>query len=278
MNSRTIFNGLKLCHSHKRSYSILRKHITEFGIETSNYTVIDPVLGTNFEKTDFAKDIPKQISRPKYVLGMDEPLPYLPIVYDKDQIHRIRVAASIAAHCVRLAPDILQPGSTTLQLNDALHQEILSKGAYPSILGFRKFPKSISTSVNNVACHGIPDDRPLEVGDLVSVDVNVFKDGFHGVCGTTVIVGQLDADPLTRYLRSVAEELLFKGISACKGGGFMLDIGAEISKFCRKRHVKVIPTLTGHGVGEYLHTAPDVYHVTNDYFGQLRPGTYIIMN
>ena len=79
------------------------------------------------------------------------------------------------------------------------------------MLGFKKFPKSISTSVNNVACHGVPDERPLENGDIVSVDVNVYKNGFHGVCGSTYVIGDAKNNPMVRYLRSVAEECLFKG-------------------------------------------------------------------
>ena len=158
---------------------------------------------------------------------------------------------------------MLRPGITTSHLNDVIHEEIISNGAYPSVLGFKNFPKSISCSVNNVACHGVPDDRPLEEGDIVSFDVTVFKDGFHGVCGSTVVVGdQKNDDPIGRFLRSVAEESVFRGIAACQPGKLVLDIGADISKFCRKRHVKAIPNLTGHGIGTYFHCAPDVYHVS----------------
>ena len=85
------------------------------------------------------------------------------------------------------------------------------RNAYPSVLGFNNFPKSISTSVNNVACHGLPDDRPLENGDIISIDVTVYKNGFHGVCGSTYVIGNVKNNPIVRYLRSVAEECLYKG-------------------------------------------------------------------
>ena len=273
MNSKPFVRGLNLCQGHRRFLSILRgKHITDYITDIPNYPVIEPLLVPS-EKPFI--DIPKIISRPinpieDYYTDFKSP-----IIYNQDQIEGIRLAASIAAHCIRLAPEILQPGSTTLELNDTIHQEILFKGGYPSILGFKNFPKSISTSVNNVACHGIPDNRPLENGDIVSVDVNVFKDGFHGVCGTSIIVGHSKKDPLVRYLNTVSEELLYRGISACKGNGLLLDIGAEISKFARKRHIKVIPILTGHGIGEYLHCAPDVYHATNNYYGKMEPGMHL---
>ena len=269
MNSTLILNGLKLCHAHKRLFSVFQKHISEFGIEPPPFTVINPVL-LDIEESKI--NIPDDISIPKFIQENEDQYFHKPNIYDKDEIEGTRLAASIANRCVRLAPEILQPGSTTLKLNDVLHQEILSKGAYPSILGFQNFPKSISTNVNNIACHGIPDDRPLEDGDIVSVDVNVFKDGFHGICGSSIIVGQCQNDPLVRYIKTVSEELLFRGISACKGGGLFLDIGAEISKFSRKRHVKVLPELSGHGIGKYLHETPEIFHVINDYPGLLKPG------
>ena len=140
------------------------------------------------------------------------------------------------------------------------------------MLGFNNFPKSISTSVNNVACHGLPDERPLENGDIISIDVTVYKNGFHGVCGSTFVVGNVKNNPIVRYLRSVAEECLYKGISACRPGSMFIDIGADIGKFARKRHIKVIPTLTGHGIGKYFHCQPDIFHVMNNYPGVMKPG------
>merc|ERR1719468_66159 len=157
-------------------------------------------------------------------------------------------------------------------LNDLLHQEIVSRNAYPSVLGFKQFPKAISTSVNNVACHGVPDNRPLEHGDIVSVDVTVYKDGFHGVCGRTFVIGKVTNNPIVRYLKSAAEECMFRGIAACLPGSRLIDIGAEIGKFSKKRNIKVIPTLNGHGIGKYFHCYPDVYHVLNNYPGKLKPG------
>lgn len=263
-----------------RSLSMFRKHIKDFNIDTQNYAIIDPVLATKISPDNLSR-ITKQNIHPDYILKslqedheedkLDE---NNMIIHDNDEIESIRESCSIASHCLRLAPDLLKPGSTTLQLNEALHQEIISRNAYPSVLGYKNFPKSISTSVNNVACHGIPDDRPLESGDIISVDVNVYKDGFHGVSGSTFIVGDSRHNPLVRYLRSVAQECLFRGISVCRPGTLIMDIGAEIDKFARRRHINIIPSLIGNGIGRYFHSHPEIYHVLNNYPGQMKPGKH----
>ena len=269
MTSELAYKLSKQLYIQHRSLSLFRRHIKAFGYKTPPFSIIKPVLANSFEKVaqGSSQDLPD------YVNGPDEDPPEDFIIYDSDQIEKIRKASKLAAHCARIAPEVLRPGITTSHLNDVIHDEILSNGAYPSVLGFKKFPKSISCSVNNVACHGVPDDRPLEEGDIVSFDVTVFKDGFHGVCGSTFVIGDnKNDDPIGRFLRSVAEESVFRGIAACQPGKLVLDIGADISKFCRKRHVKAIPSLTGHGIGHYFHCAPDVYHVMNNFPGVLKPG------
>ena len=275
MNSKQILKVSKKFYKQYRSLSLFRRHIKEFGFKTPPYNIINPVLTTSFEQQTFGH---KSKTVPDYVYSQsDENPPEEFIYYTNEEIEKIREASKIAAHCVRIAPEILRPGVTTNHLNNILHEEITSKSGYPSVLGFKNFPKSIATSVNNVACHGVPDDRPLENGDIVSFDVTVYKDGFHGVCGSTLVIGEAQEDPVGRFLRSVAEECVFRGISACQPGRLVLDIGAEVAKFSRKRHVKVIPTLTGHGIGRYFHCAPDVYHVMNNFPGQLRPGELILL-
>jgi len=261
-----------------RSMSVFSRNIKDFSLETPAFSVIQPVLATNYEKQNISSELlTKEIksqSVPSYVYGEDENSDVEKdiITYSNDDIEAISQASQIAAHCVKISRDLLQPGTTTLSLNNVLHDEIISKDAYPSVLGFKGFPKSISTSVNNVACHGLPDKRPLENGDIVSVDVTVYKNGFHGVCGATYVIGNAKNNPIVRYLRSVAEECLYKGISACRPGSMIIDIGADIGKFARKRHIKVIPTLTGHGIGKYFHSKPDIFHVMNNYPGTMIPG------
>ena len=268
MSSKLTLKLSKQLYTQYRSLSLFRRHIKEFGYQIPPYSIIKPVLANTYEKVvqGTSKDLPD------YVNGPDEDPPEGFIIYDSEQVAKIRQASKLAAHCVRIAPEVLRSGISTSHLNDVIHEEIIQNGAYPSVLGFRNFPKSISCSVNNVACHGVPDDRPLEDGDIVSFDVTVYKDGYHGVCGSTFVIGEAAKDPIGRFLRSVAEESVFRGIQACQPGKLVLDIGAEISKFCRKRHVKAIPNLTGHGIGKYFHCAPDVYHVMNNFPGVLKPG------
>jgi methionyl aminopeptidase len=267
------------CHqSTIRHLSLFRRYIKDFGIESPAYTVINPILATNLKKSSLdVRDFPVKIQVPNYVFNEQDdqevPPPDQFVINTKEDIIKIRHASSIAAHCVRLAYEILQPGTSTLHLNDILHKEILSKAAYPSILGYKDFPYSISTSVNNVAAHGLPDDRLLEHGDLVSLDVTVYANGVHGLCGSTFLIGDnTKDDPIARHLKSVAQECLHCGISACRPGGTLIDIGAAISKQARKRHLNVIPNLTGHGIGTFFHCPPDVYNVLNNYPGSLLPG------
>ena len=262
-----------------RTMSMFSKSLKDFAMEKPPYTIIDPVLTTSYERHKISSKTHNILKSnvPSYVYGPDEePSPFDVLIYQRHEIEAIRVSSAIAARCVRIAADFLQPGTTTSSLNDLLHQEIVSRNAYPSVLGFKQFPKAISTSVNNVACHGVPDNRPLEHGDIVSVDVTVYKDGFHGVCGRTFVIGKVTNNPIVRYLKSAAEECMFRGIAACLPGSRLIDIGAEIGKFSKKRNIKVIPTLNGHGIGKYFHCYPDVYHVLNNYPGKLKPGMSFI--
>lgn len=158
-----------------------------------------------------------------------------------------------------------------MQLDKELHSEIVSRGAYPSQLNFSGFPKSVSASVNDVAVHGVPCDRPLEAGDLVSVDVTTFLHGFHADCSRTFVVGgRCDAAGL--HLVSAAQELLFHGVSACGPGEPLTKVGHAVHRLARRRGVQVVPKLLGHGIGRHFHAPPDVYHVLNNYPGRMLPG------
>nr|CAD7424215.1 unnamed protein product [Timema monikensis] len=111
-----------------------------------------------------------------------------------------------------------QVGKTTDDIDKLVHKLALDNGAYPSPLHYKGFPKSVCTSVNNVACHGIPDDRPLEDGDIINIDVTVYLNGFHGDCSSTFLVGNVDEKG--RKLVQVTEECLYRAIEHCKPGRF----------------------------------------------------------
>lgn len=125
-----------------------------------------------------------------------------------------------------LCPVFEQPGITTDEIDRLVFEKIVSVGAYPSPLGYMNFPKSVCTSVNNIVCHGIPDDTPLRSGDIINVDVTVYRNGFHGDCSATFPVGQV-ADSAARIIRA-AKEGLMAGIKVCGPGKPVADIGAAI--------------------------------------------------
>ncbi|KAF0298797.1 Methionine aminopeptidase 1D, mitochondrial [Amphibalanus amphitrite] len=144
----------------------------------------------------------------------------------------------------------LQPGVTTEEIDRLVHRLTVQHGAYPSPLNYRGFPKSVCTSVNNVACHGIPDDRPLEDGDIINIDVTVFLDGHNGDCSETYPVGQVDQQGLR--LIDAARRCRDDAIAICRPGVPFSEIG--------------------HGIGRYFHGPPEIYHCWNSYPGTMQPG------
>ncbi|KAL1132672.1 hypothetical protein AAG570_010624 [Ranatra chinensis] len=130
---------------------------------------------------------------------------------------------------------------------------------YPSPLGYNGFPKSVCTSVNNVACHGIPDDRPLADGDIVNVDVTVYKDGYHGDCSRMFLVGNVD--PAGQRLSSICLEALTEAVAVCRHGQDFSKIGYIIEEVAASNNFQVVPCFTGHGIGSYFHGPPDIYHI-----------------
>jgi methionyl aminopeptidase len=165
-----------------------------------------------------------------------------------------RAAAQVLAHtAARVAP-----GVTTDALDAAAHEETLRLGGYPSPLNYRGFPKSICTSVNEVICHGIPDSRPLEGGDIVNLDITVFLEGMHGDCSATCLVGEVDAE--ARRLVRVAEECLGLGIAAVKPGLPVRVIGQAIEPHALRHGYGVVRAYSGHGIGESFHTELQIPH------------------
>ena len=214
-------------------------------------------------------------------------------VWSEVDIKRIRKSCKIAKYVLRTLANIISSYSenynqtnakppryrdmhkskdlTTNDLNEKAHEIILSTNSYPSALNFDGFPKSISTSINNVAAHGIPDDRPLKPGDIISVDVAVYHDGFHGNCAETFVFGNV-CDIQGLHLVSSAKECLFAAIAACAPGAPIQSIGSSVSKFSKRRGVKAIPALCGHGIGTMLHMGCHIYHVRNHLLWAMTPG------
>ncbi|KAF9516814.1 hypothetical protein BS47DRAFT_1291777 [Hydnum rufescens UP504] len=188
----------------------------------------------------------------------------------KEEVDALRRATRLARRTLELARDLIKVGSTTASIDQVLHNFIVRNGAYPSPLQYYGFPKSCCTSVNNVLVHGIPDNRPLEDGDIVNVDVTVFLDGYHGDCSETFAVG--DVDDLGRHLIETSKIALAAGISACGPGRPFKGIGAAISQAVQLRGCSVNESCNGHGIGTEFHRTPWILHHKNDEPGVMKSG------
>jgi methionyl aminopeptidase len=203
--------------------------------------------------------VPSQIARPHYVTDPKAPADYDdPMVKDAETIERMRVAAGIAGLAREEVGKAVRPGITTDELDRIGHEVLLDHGAYPSTLGYKGFPKSLCASVNEVICHGIPDDRPLEDGDVVKIDVTAFKDGVHGdTCGT-YFAGE--PSPEVRALGEHTHEAMLRGVRAVKPGRPISVIGRVIESYAKRFGYGVVRDYTGHGVGWSFHTKPTILH------------------
>ena len=185
-----------------------------------------------------------------------------PTVKTADVIERMRRAGREAADTLALVAAAVRPGMTTDALDELCHAEALRRGAYPSPLNYegsvQPFPKSLCTSVNEVICHGIPDDRPLVDGDIVSLDVTLYIDGVHGDTCLTVPVG--DADPDSRRLITVTRDCLARAIDAVAPGRPVNVIGRAIQEHAEAAGFGVVRQFVGHGVGEMFHSGFYIPH------------------
>jgi methionyl aminopeptidase len=213
-----------------------------------------------------ARAVPSHVVRPEYAVtgrpgaqGKDVKTPA--------ELERLRRACRAAAGVLRVTGAAVRPGITTDALDEIAHGEIVRLGAYPSPLNYRGFPKSICTSVNEVICHGIPDSRPLQAGDIVNVDVTLYLDGMHGDCSATFLVG--DVDPAGRLLVQVARECLEKGIEAVAPGRSISEIGKRIEAHATAHGYGVVRAYCGHGIGESFHTSLQIPHHSDPKLKQL---------
>ncbi len=150
----------------------------------------------------------------------------------------------------------VKPGITTLQLDQIAEEFIRDHGAVPTFLGYGGFPNSICTSVNENVVHGIPDDRPLQEGDVVSIDCGTNLNGFCGDSAYTFQVGEVDEK--VKQLLLTTKESLYKGIEQAKEGNRIGDIGFAVQSYCEAKGYSVVRELVGHGIGRQMHEAPEV--------------------
>ncbi|THH10301.1 hypothetical protein EW146_g8411 [Bondarzewia mesenterica] len=183
---------------------------------------------------------------------------------------RLRRAARLAKTVLDYAGSLAKVGMTTDSIDSAVHDFIISHSAYPSPLLYSGFPKSCCTSINNVLVHGIPDERPLEDGDIINIDITVYMDGCHGDTSKTFLVG--DVDKQGRDLLSAVDDALDSGIAVCGPGRPFNVIGEAIQKFATERGYSVSREFTGHGIGQVFHRSPWIFHTRNDEPGVMLPG------
>ncbi|KAI0758187.1 peptidase M24, structural domain-containing protein [Fomes fomentarius] len=228
------------------------------------------------------RGVPPQIPRPPYVPDPSDPDEgqrsvmdrrmgtERKLITDPEDLVRLRRSARLAATVLQYAGTLVQPGRTTDAIDEAVHEFILAHGAYPSPLLYKGFPKACCTSVNNIITHGIPDDRPLQDGDILNIDITVYLDGFHGDTSRTFLVG--DVDEKGRDLVNVTEAALEAGIGACGPGRRFRGIAKAIHELLRGRDYSVCPMFTGHGIGREFHRQPWIIHNLNDEPGVMEPG------
>lgn len=217
--------------------------------------------------------VPEHIAKPDYYYSSvpaSHAHEHQAEIHSADSIRRLRDTCRLAAQILHSCAPLCRPGITTDRIDRHVHEAAVAAGAYPSPLRYNGFPKSVCTSVNNVACHGIPDDRELAVGDVINVDVTVFRDGFHGDCSRMFRVKSADNngnnaadDERGRFLCDVTEECLNAGIAICAPGVPVRAIGCTIDRLARSKGVRVVPAFAGHGIGRYFHGAPQILHYYN---------------
>jgi methionyl aminopeptidase len=204
--------------------------------------------------------VPPHIVRPHYVDAKPgTPADFAdPMVKDADTIARMRIAGRIAGDAMVEVGKHVAPGVTTDELDRVGHEFMIAAGAYPSTLGYKGFRKSLCTSVNEVICHGIPDSRPLEDGDIVKVDITAYIGGVHGDTCATFYAG--DVRPEVRDLGERTREAMLRGIRAIRPGRPVSVIGRVSESYAKRFGYGVVRDYTGHGVGPSFHTKPTILH------------------
>ena len=210
------------------------------------------------------RPVPAHIPRPEYV---DRPAPARytgPEVKDAETIERMRAAGRLAAQARDLVGAAIVPGVTTDELDRIGHEFLCDHGAYPSTLGYRGFPKSLCSSVNEVVCHGIPDSRVVQDGDIVNIDITAYLEGVHGDTNATFLAGDVDEE--SRLLVERTREALDRGIRAVRPGRRLNVIGRVIESYARRFGYGVVRDFTGHGIGTAFHSGLVVPHFDTDQY------------
>ncbi|CAA9987797.1 methionine aminopeptidase 1b, putative [Plasmodium knowlesi strain H] len=211
--------------------------------------------------------VPLHIKRPDYAITSipESELKYKRksdiYVNSQEEIENIREACLLGRRTLDYAHSLVAPGVTTDEIDKKVHNFIIEHNAYPSTLNYYEFPKSCCTSVNEIVCHGIPDLRPLQNGDIINIDISVFFKGVHADLNETFFVGDLDQVPKeAKELVQTCYFSLMESIKKCKPGMLYKNIGNIIDSYVSKKGFSVVRTYSGHGVGKLFHSNPTVPH------------------
>lgn len=187
-----------------------------------------------------------------------------------EDIEKMRIAGRLAAEVLEMIGDYVVPGVTTEELDRRCHDHIVNvQQAIPACLGYRGFPKSICTSVNEVICHGIPSEsKVLKKGDIINIDVTVIKDGWYGDTSKMFFVGT--PVPHAERLVKITQECLYKAIEIVRPGTALGDIGHVIQQHAESNYYSVVKDFCGHGIGDVFHEDPQILH-----YG--KPGTGLVL-
>ncbi|MFF4614259.1 type I methionyl aminopeptidase [Nonomuraea jabiensis] len=203
------------------------------------------------------RKVPAHIERPEYV-GKKRPKTGESDVKSPEIIERMRVAGRIAAQALDEVAKHIRPGVTTDELDRVGHEFLIDHGAYPSTLGYKGYPKSLCTSINEVICHGIPDDTVLQDGDIVNVDITAYIGGVHGDTDATYLVGEVDEE--SRLLVERTREAMMRAIRAVAPGRQLNVVGRVIEAYAKRFGYGVVRDFTGHGIGTSFHSGLMVPH------------------
>jgi methionyl aminopeptidase len=237
----------------------------------SQYCHARPGAFVSAGRVSTLREVPESIERPPYLVAGAS----LKARAARDRADRMRRTGRLAADIARAAALFVRPGVTTDQVDELCHTLAVEAGAYPSPLGYAPngvpFPKSVCTSVNEVICHGIPDSRPLREGDIVSIDVTVYREGVHGDTCVTVGVGEIDRR--SAQLVDVTRRALEEAISVVRPGSPLNAIGRAVQAVAEPAGFGVVRDFVGHGVGEEFHGSPQVPHYYAENMWEVaRPG------
>jgi methionyl aminopeptidase len=204
------------------------------------------------------RPVPASIARPEYVGKPGPTRSDEPWVQPAEVIEAMRVAGRLAAQALQEAGKAVAPGVTTDEIDAVAHEFLCDNGAYPSTLGYRGFPKSCCTSLNEVICHGIPDSTVVEDGDIVNIDVTAFIGGVHGDTNATFLAGDVSEE--NRLLVERTHEATMRAIKAVKPGRQLNVVGRVIEAYANRFGYGVVRDFTGHGIGRSFHSGLVVLH------------------